>query len=180
MTVQRSHHGFSLVELAMVVAIMGVVAMIAAPRMSSAATTAGRSAMRANLRVLQDAADAYAAEHGDLCVARELDGTVSDESVFLKRLVSYSDELGNVGTGIYGPYLLRIPRNPVNKLDTVRIDGAPPGSGTAGWLYDTTRNRFYPDHTNARLAAMAESDAVLGDSRLKAGPVNVEAEALGK
>jgi type II secretory pathway pseudopilin PulG len=167
MTVHRPPaRAFSLVELVMVVATIAIVAAIAVPRMSGAATAAGFAAARANLRILQNAIDTYAAEHNELTPAHDPDGSVStDADAFIKRLVAFSDDVGNPGS-IYGPYLLRLPRNPANKLDTVRIDGAPAGAGLAGWRFDTARRRLAADHVTeiameVILAKTAKGEAVV-------------------
>lgn len=152
---------------------MGVVAMIAVPRMSNAAHASYAASLRANIRILNNAADAYAVEHNGLSPAHMSDGSVTaDESLFAKRLTHFTDESGDAD-GIFGPYLLRIPVNPVNKLDTVRIDGPAPGENLAGWRFDTTRLRFMPDHLRetaaARLLDQDFTSAVAARAAAKAG-----------
>ncbi|MFQ5749754.1 MAG: hypothetical protein ACE5H3_09890 [Planctomycetota bacterium] len=49
----------------------------------------------------------------------------------------------------FGPYLARIPVNPVNGLATIRLE-VQPGSGplargTAGWIYDPRTGRVFAD-----------------------------------
>lgn len=164
MTVHRSHRAFSLVELVMVVATIGIVAAIAAPRMSSAATSANTTAVLANLRILDNAAEMYAAEHNGVSVGLEYDAaTPVDGSTLIMRLTSTTDEYGKAG-GWFGPYLHTIPRNPGNGLRTVRINGEPAGSDLYGWRFDTETGRFEPDdavHAVA-LKALAQPDAAVG------------------
>lgn len=165
MVARRSRHGFSLVELAMVIATMGVIAMIAVPRMSTAVTTSKVAALKANLRVLQNALERYAAEHNDLMPPDELDGSLNDEGAFVKRLTKTTDDVGNL-PGIYGPYLLAIPANPANGLNTVRISNDGEGKNIAGWRYDPDLRRIFPDHLTvvdaqalmARLGSGREAD----------------------
>lgn len=141
-----AQRAFSLVEMVMVVLTIGIIAMIAVPRMSQAAGDAKASAILANIRVLQNALDMYEAEHGNRSPAHNPDGTVStDGDRFAKRLTGTTSEDGRIG-GLFGPYLLRIPPNPGNGLATVRIDGPPAGAATAGWRYDTTARSILPDH----------------------------------
>lgn len=142
----------------MVILTLGIIAMIAVPRMSRAASNAKSSAITANVRVLQGAIDTYAAEHGNRDPARNPDGTVTTSAAaFTARLLSETDELGHAG-GFFGPYLLRLPRNPANGLATIRIDGLVAGANLAGWRYDTAQQRLQPDHA----AAMAEEVGITG------------------
>ncbi|MFN7021490.1 MAG: type II secretion system protein [Phycisphaerales bacterium] len=145
MAVHRSYRAFSLVELVMVVATIGIVAAIAAPRMSSAATSANTTAVLANIRILDNAAEVYAAEHNGVSIGLEFDGvTPVDGAMLILRLTSTTDEDGKAG-GWFGPYLHTIPRNPGNGLRTVRINGDPAGSDLYGWRFDTGTGRFEPD-----------------------------------
>ncbi len=56
-------HGFSLVELVVVIVIIGIIAAIAVPRMSNAVAGARESVLKADLRALRTAIDLYAIEH---------------------------------------------------------------------------------------------------------------------
>ncbi len=140
------HRGFSLVEMVMVTATIGIIMMIAVPRMTRAADDAQASAIVANIRVLQNAIDMYAAEHNNLNPAQDADKSVSTNGArFAARLMQHTDEVGSAG-GLYGPYLLRVPRNPGNGRTTIRIDGAAAGADLAGWRFNSTTGRIYPDH----------------------------------
>lgn len=143
---QRGLPAFSLVELVIVVIIIGIVAAIAVPRMSSAASRSRAGAIRADLRILTGAVDLFAAEHADRTPAHEAGGGISvDADQFTKRLTLKTDETGAINTGIYGPYLRAIPVNPGNAKATLRINGAAPGANTHGWRFDTTLREFAAD-----------------------------------
>lgn len=60
----RRRAGFTLVELVVVIMIIGILAAIAAPKIFSTSQTATQNAARANLRVVRDALDTYAANNG--------------------------------------------------------------------------------------------------------------------
>jgi len=141
---RRSHTGFSLVELVIVVVIISIIAAIAIPRMSSAAENAAKNAVVGDQATLQRALDLYEVEHEGV-MAHVGAGT---RVVFYKRLVKKTDIDGTVNnaSGIYGPYINGIPTNKINGLNTVRFDGAAAGANTAGWRYDTTTGRIEPDH----------------------------------
>lgn len=56
--------GFTLVELVVVIAILGTLSAIAIPKFSSTTGNANRTAVEANLRVIESAATLYEAENG--------------------------------------------------------------------------------------------------------------------
>ena len=142
-----SRRGFSLVELAIVVAIMGVIAAIAVPRVSRAVEDSRINAKITDIVTVQKAIDLYMVEHGGLSPAHNSDGsTISSSAVFWQRLSEKSNEDGTVNaSGLYGPYLRTHPTNSSNGLDTVRIDGMAAGANTHGWHFDTTETLFLPD-----------------------------------
>lgn len=140
------HRAFSLIELVIVVVIIGVVAAIAIPRMSSAASRASDAAIQADIAAFQRAIDLYAAEHANRSPAHDADGNVNtDDGMFVSRLISKSSLEGDTGSGVFGPYLLAIPVNTFNNLDTVRIDGDPAGSDKMGWHFDSGSGVISPD-----------------------------------
>lgn len=156
---QRHTRAFSLVEIAVVVVIIGIVAAIAVPRMSAGAVRAQVASMRASLATLNRAAELYAAEHAGRCPACDASGAVSlDGEAVTLRLVKSTTESGAIG-GAFGPYLLRMPPNPFNQLATVRVDGAAAGAGTHGWRYNSATRSFQADDSAAMAAIGAESAA---------------------
>lgn len=158
----HAHRGFSLVEMAMVMATMAIIAMIAVPRLSRAADDAHAGALVANVRVLQGAIEMYAVEHGGLSPAQKPDQSIDLSGTrFAQRLTGLTTELGNTG-GIYGPYLLRIPRNPGNDKNTVRVNGPDLGANLAGWRFNTTTRRILPDHVTEAVADTVIRTKLLG------------------
>ncbi len=132
----RSGRGFSLIELVIVVVIIGIIGAIAVPRMSRGAEGAAESALTANLTVLRDAIEHYAAEHG---------GKYPIGADMPDPLLQYSNVTGDDfsetkdPTHTYGPYLRAIPKLPVgaNKGET-EFTGVLPSATTAagGWYYN--------------------------------------------
>jgi len=130
-------HGFSLLELVIVVVIMGIIAAIAIPRMSRGTAGAADSALSSDLAVLRNAIDLFAAEHG---------GKFPTNANIVNQLTQYTDDKNTTApvatkdtTHIYGPYLREVPTLPVgaNKGKTTFTATAPGASAAdAGWYYD--------------------------------------------
>lgn len=135
--------GFSLVELVIVVVIIAIIGAIAIPRMSRGSAGATDSAIAADLAVLRNAIELYAAEHnGDYPAL----GTVANQ------LTLYSDADGNTNatktsTFIYGPYIRKVPALKVGaeKGSTGFTDTA--GEAGAGWVYDEDTGNLYANTT---------------------------------
>ncbi|MBX3405134.1 MAG: prepilin-type N-terminal cleavage/methylation domain-containing protein [Phycisphaeraceae bacterium] len=148
---------FSLVEVAVVIIIIGIIGAIAVPRLTGAAVRTRIGTLRANIAVLDRAAEMYAAEHAGRCPACDSSGSIDpDGDGLAARLLDVTAESGAPG-GHLGPYLLRLPPNPFNGLATVRIDGAAAGAGTHGWRYDSALRSFRADDSPAMAAIGAQS-----------------------
>jgi prepilin-type N-terminal cleavage/methylation domain-containing protein len=153
---RRARAAFSLIELVIVVVITGIIAGIAIPRMSSAASNADIASLRASLVILNTAVDHYTAEHHGLAPNQAPDGSADPSTDnLLKRLMTPTAIDGSfTGSTIYGPYLRSFPKNILSGSRTLRLDGAAAGVNTAGWRFDSVQRVFQPDDS-ARSAALA-------------------------
>jgi len=163
---------FSLVELVLVVTIIGIIAGIAVPRISSAAATANANALDATLTNVRQSIDIYYAEHGSF--PGYVPGTQTpDGSHFVNQLTLYSDADGNSNATKsaqykFGPYLRApFPTNPANQLATVHVKAdasqADPADGTVGWVAVLSTGDFGVSATNTQLVDIGVKDVVKMD-----------------
>jgi prepilin-type N-terminal cleavage/methylation domain-containing protein len=121
---------FSIVELVIVVAIIGILAALCMPYLQNQAVEAKETAARDNLRVLRGMIRFYAVHHGDTPPGYEgNDRTIEPTAECFRRQMI-----------VEASYLRRIPANPFNDLDTLCIIGnAEPfpttATGQYGWIY---------------------------------------------
>ena len=147
----RSAHGFSLVELVIVVVIVGLLAAIAIPRFSRGAAGATDSALAGDLAVLRNAIEMYAAEHN---------GNFPAAATFSDQLTQYSNLAGGTSatkavTHPYGPYLHAVPA--LKDGDAAGNAGVAAQSGTptaessttgVGWLYDASTGQIWANEAD--------------------------------
>jgi prepilin-type N-terminal cleavage/methylation domain-containing protein len=139
--------GFSLVELMIVVAVLGILAAIVVPQFQSHTSEAKESAAKNNLHILRVAIKLYAAQHNDVPPGY-LNGDTSASAsavVFILQLTkstNESGELADAGTAGYplGPYISAMPKNPFNSEIMPAIVGnsesfPTEATGVGGWIY---------------------------------------------
>ena len=122
--------GFSLVELMIVVAVLGILAAIVVPQFQQHATQAREAVAKDNLRILRGAIELYTARHGGVPPGYQNNNPQSSpsDSVFNQQLI------------IEGRYISEMPNNPFNKQQDIRIianDETIPQNPTGqfGWIY---------------------------------------------
>ncbi len=155
--------GFSLVELVIVVVILGIIAAIAIPRISSGSKNAGESALKADLATVRNAIDWYYGEHNMSYPGAKGDGSnaAGTADAFINQLIEYSDKDGNVSANKsssypYGPYIRgKFPALPVGTnagkrtvtvVDQASPPTASPGDGT-GWVYNVQTGQIIANDT---------------------------------
>jgi prepilin-type N-terminal cleavage/methylation domain-containing protein len=127
--------GFTLVEIMIVVALLGLLSAIALPQFMSHKEEGKSVAMVSSLTILRTAIDSYWTQH---------DGFPgqTDAAEFADQLLKSTNKAGEVGSGTsygYGPYLRngKLPVNPLTGTDTLKIVNAMPTRPTSNeaWIY---------------------------------------------
>jgi len=138
----QMRRAFSIVELVIVVAVLGIMAAIVVPHFQGHATEAKEAVAKDNLRILRAAIELYTAQHGGVPPGYKNDNPQStpSEACFVDQTV------------VQGDYLKRMPKNPFNNLDTVRVlanGQAFPAEATGkyGWVYKPAAKTIRLDWT---------------------------------
>jgi len=156
---RRRHAGFTLIEILIVVVILGIVAAIVMPELSSASRQAREGVCKDSVRFMREQITRYMIQHDDDAPGYPPGGdttTTPDEASFIDQMTRYSDALGNTSgsytnTYKFGPYLTKIPNNPLSTKSGILVvaNGAPiPApdlSQPYGWIYKPQTLQFIPN-----------------------------------
>ena len=126
---------FSIAELVIVAAIIGILAALVVPHVQNHATTAKVAAARDNLRMLRSAIELYAARHQDVAP-----GYQDDDPGVAPTAECFCDQ-----TIVQERYMRKMPGNPFNNLDTILMVGnsetfPAEATGHYGWVYQPVTN----------------------------------------
>jgi len=139
----RSYSAFSIAELLIVVAVLGILAALVLPELQGHATEAKAAAAANNLHLLRAAIELYAAQHN--AVAPGYFNGVVTPWIFPVQITGYTSRNGNAAGQPgpqfpYGPYLDEIPANSFNNKNSVNVlsdgeDFPAEADGSFGWIY---------------------------------------------
>lgn len=143
--------GFTLLEVLIVVAVLGILAAIVIPQMQGQTQAAKESTAKDTLGIWRTQIELYKMQHGGLAPGYKIGfaGIRSDASIteLVNQFSGTSTENGLAvpapvpsGAYLYGPYLKSIPKNPFNNLRTINyVDDSETfeskADGQSGWLY---------------------------------------------
>ena len=134
-------HGFTLIEVLIVVVILAVLAATIIPQFTDSTKDAQESVLLTNLKILRTQIQVYRAHHGGTAPSGDL-------SELLK--ATHAD--GTDG-GKFGPYLQFIPKNDLtdsNAVKPIATADVTPGDVTSedGWIYSTTSSKLWINHVD--------------------------------
>jgi len=138
---------FTLAEILIVLAILGILAAIALPQFQSHTQQAKEAAAKDTLRILRNAIEIYAAQHNGVPPGYP-NGDTSAEllaMIFVYQMfkaTNINGQFADVGTPGYplGPYIPTMPSNPFNNIKTVKVlvnneEFPTDANGAFGWIY---------------------------------------------
>ncbi len=129
--------GFTLIELMIVVAIIGILAAIAIPKFAQMLEKSREGATKGTLGSLKSAASIYYGDQQGIWPS-----TLNALSTY-----SFSKYMDNISavkvTGAFVPGCT----SPVGNLVTMTTQGRAPTASSTGWLYDSTNGSVYVNST---------------------------------
>ncbi len=143
--VSRTHRGFNLIEVVIVLLVLGVLAWLVVPQFSSASNDVRRGSMSASLSLVRGSLELYRIEHHGRypalrTIAEQLTLPTTPDGA-----TPPTAEEGYDGDYPLGPYLPMIPENPACRTNTVG-DGPP---GSSAWYYNEATGEFRPNDSAA-------------------------------
>lgn len=143
---KMSRRGFTLVEILIVVVILGILSAIVIPQFSNASQTARENTLKDDLRYLRVQISVFKAQHEDVSPGYPGGNIAAQptEDDFVAQITKPTDVTCGVSDKAdaqykFGPYLLKMPRNPMNEKSTVMVLGdgqaIPEADGSTGWIY---------------------------------------------
>jgi len=155
---RRNSRGFTLIEILIVVVILGILAAIVFPELSSASRQAREGVLKDDIRFMREQILRYRIQHDDIppgYPAATPAGAPS-EATFIAQMTGHTDLKGNTDPSYsdvfrYGPYLTKVPENPLtgNTKVLVLANGTalPAGDRTQnyGWIFKPETMEFVPN-----------------------------------
>jgi general secretion pathway protein G len=124
---KRPTHGFTLVEILIVVIILGILAAIVLPQFANASTDARVTNLKTQLANVRNQIEVFKCQHNDTAPA-----LAGMWTLLIGQSDTYEANSNAPAGSHWGPYLQTAPVNPLNNLSGVTSDLNDPA---AGWYY---------------------------------------------
>ena len=129
--------GFTLIELMIVVAIIGILAAIAIPKFAQMLEKSREGATKGTLGSLKSASSIYYGDQQGIWPT-----TLNTYSIY-----SFSKYMDNISSvKVTGAFVAASP-SPVGNQVTMTSQGKTPTAGGTGWIYDSTNGSVYVNST---------------------------------
>ena len=154
---KSGRRAFTLVEILIVVIILGILAAIVIPQFSNASQSARANTLKDELRFLREQNAIYKIIHNDIPPGYDSNNPLgsASEATYVAQMTLYTDAYGTTSatqSTVYknGPYLSKIPANPINNKSSILIlqngDAMPTdASDVYGWIYQPQTRTFLSD-----------------------------------
>jgi len=162
MTFVRNDRGFTLAEVLIVIALLGILASIVVLNFGGSDRPANERALKGNLQALRSAVALYKADHGQWPCSTGDYNYPCTSAQFRDKLTRFSRKDGRTSANknaeyAYGPYLDEFPVEPFSQADSLtwslgterlkatianQIDGS---SGNGGWYYEPESGIIVPN-----------------------------------
>src|ERR1051325_5196534 len=151
-------NGFTLIEILIVVVILGVLGAVVLPRFSDATTATRENTLKDDLRYARTQIIVFKAQHCDTAPGYPSGKVTASptEQDFLLQMTGCTDEYCNIiktnTPKKLGPYVKKMPVNPLNGLSTILIvpngSSIPPAGlpdNSTGWIYKPQSLELIPN-----------------------------------
>jgi len=156
---------FTLVEVLIVLIILGILATIVIPQFTSASQQARENTLRDDLRFMRTQIGVFKAQHRDAPPGYPggVQTAAPTAADFYEQMTMFTDVSCNTNASAttvfkFGPYLSKMPANPLNNLDTVLIVGngaaVPAPDDSTGWIYKPQTQEFHANSTGNDLGGV--------------------------
>ncbi|MHC4441667.1 MAG: hypothetical protein ACYTF1_16790 [Planctomycetota bacterium] len=136
---QRFIKGLTLVEVLIIIIVLGIIASVIVPQLTSADTEDKLGDLKTNLRVIRDRLEVYKLQHLNNYPASP--NTFEDQMTKASKADGATSIIGTQGYEL-GPYLLSVPNNPFTDTNSIGSGGI----GTSAWYYDPKTGQFRANH----------------------------------
>jgi len=158
------NHGFTLIEILIVVMVLGILAMVIVPQITVSTQDAKESTLETNMAAMRNAVELYYVQHNNVYPGHNSilgagPAIPADAKIaFVQQLTQYTDINGvpaTTKTTVYefGPYIKNgvLPANPLATTpalgvdvtcDTSAVITAAPAAFTTGWYFFTVTGRL--------------------------------------
>jgi type II secretory pathway pseudopilin PulG len=137
---------FSFAQILIVLLVIGILAFVLIPQLTSAHQQARENNIKDTLQYLRTQVEVFKAQHQDVPpgYVGGNPGAAPSAQAFADQMTLHTDINCNTNSAAssvfsYGPYLSQVPPNPVNGLNTITMvsnnQAMPAPDGKTGWIY---------------------------------------------